>query len=156
MGARRDNRGRFTGGGGGAAGGGGDDHERQVRVIMGELQRVIERVTIKITLDCTANLIETTPVDTGWARANWIPGLNPPGTEPLGKPDAIGPASAAQAQGTAAVAAYTLQQGRIFISNNVPYILILNDGHSNQAPAGFIQRAIEKAVTRDIRGLGAF
>ena len=58
-----------------------------------------------------------------------------------------------QQQGIAEVATqYTLDQGSVFVSNNVPYILKLNDGHSQQAPAGFIQTAIHKAVTTDLEG----
>ena len=39
----------------------------------------------------------------------------------------------------------------MFVSNNVKYITRLNDGYSRQAPAGFVQSAIRKAVTQDIR-----
>ncbi len=35
--------------------------------------------------------------------------------------------------------------GRLFLSNNVPYISRLNDGSSGQAPAGFVQAAIARA-----------
>jgi formaldehyde-activating enzyme involved in methanogenesis len=43
------------------------------------------------------------------------------------------------------------------VSNNVPYINRLNEGHSAQAPAGFVQQAVAKAVadtTRDLAQLG--
>ena len=34
-----------------------------------ELERFVERLLVKITLDMVANLTEATPVDSGWARA---------------------------------------------------------------------------------------
>ncbi len=125
---------------------------RQVRSIVRALEDVAERVVQKITLDVTANLIETTPVDTGWARANWVPKIGAAVEDVVGKPNAIvrGP----QQSGIATVAfSYRLAQGAVFVSNNVPYILKLNDGHSKQAPAMFVERAIQKAVTKDILGL---
>jgi hypothetical protein len=35
---------------------------------------------------------------------------------------------------------------KIFISNNVPYAQRLNDGHSKQAPAGFVERAVQAGI----------
>lgn len=122
------------------------------------MEQLTERVVTKITLDVTANLIETTPVDTGWARANWVPAIGTPSTSDV---SGVQPttqmatsAVAMQQQAVATVATgYRLAMGRVFVSNNVPYILALNSGSSKQAPAGLVQRAIHKAVTSDLRGL---
>ena len=43
--------------------------------------------------------------------------------------------------------------GIIQVGNGVPYIGALNDGHSQQAPAGFVQRGINKALTIDLAGI---
>ena len=124
--------------------------------VIGLLDRFTERLITKIVLDVTANLIETTPVDTGWARANWVPNLSRPLIEDLSDVEPSSQAAAAKAaqqgQATATVATgYRLELGPVYISNNVPYIIFLNQGSSPQArPAGFVQRAIAKAVTRDI------
>ena len=130
----------------------------QVRAIVRALEQVTERVITKITLDTTANLVETTPVDTGWARANWVPAIGSPYVADLADVEATAQgaaqAGATQQAGIASVVSgYRLELGRVFVSNNVPYITRLNEGHSKQAPAGFVQRAIAKAVTQDIRGL---
>jgi hypothetical protein len=133
-------------------------NEDQIRTIIKALDRVSERTIIKITLDIVANLIETTPVDTGWARANWVPALGAPYVASL---DGIRPttqmatsAAGEQSSKLAGVAGgYRLEQGKVFISNNVPYILDLNAGSSSKAPVAFVQRAIVKAITQDIRGL---
>ena len=125
----------------------------QIRAIVRGLDRVTERLIIKITTDVTANLIETTPVDLGWARANWEPSIGAPVVKDLvGAERNVPSAAAEQSGGVAAVLSYRLRRGKVFISNNVPYILALNDGHSSQAPPGFVQRGIRKAVTVDIRG----
>lgn len=132
--------------------------DRQVKAIVRGLEQLTERAIKKITLDTTANLIETTPVDTGWARANWVPSIGLPiddnlsGVTPTAE---LASSAGARQQGALAgvAARYTLRMGSVFISNNVPYIVRLNEGSSTQAPAAFVQAAIRKAVTQDIRGL---
>lgn len=130
----------------------------QIRAIIKGLERLTERIVTKITLDVTANLIETTPVDTGWARGNWVPAIGAAFEADLAgitpTPQDAATAAAGQQNAIAGiVAGYKLSRGAVFVSNNVPYILRLNDGSSTQAPSGFVQRAIKKAVTQDIKGL---
>ena len=133
-------------------------NRKQVTAIVRDLERFAERLIVKITLDVTANLIEDTPVDTGWARANWVPSVGKRSRRPAqsfsGRTPsaAVQAAAAKQTAGTAQALGYKLERGRVFVSNNVDYILRLNDGYSRQAPAGFVQRGIRKAVTQDIRG----
>jgi hypothetical protein len=120
-----------------------------VLAVVRALEAVTSNVVKKITLDVTANLVETTPVDTGWARANWIPAISQPYRSTEGSPESV--SRAAQTTGQARVAtSYDIRQGSVFVSNNVPYIVRLNEGSSSQAPSGFIEAAITKAVTRDI------
>ncbi len=134
--------------------------DRQIKAVIQALNKLAERVVIKLTLDLTANLIETTPVDTGWARANWVPAIGEPIVRDLSNLEEadrlalVGSQVGEQGSATAKVAAsYKLERGKVFVSNNVPYILGLNEGTSAQAPAAFVQMAIAKAVTQDIRGL---
>jgi hypothetical protein len=90
-----------------------------------------------------------TPVDTGWARANWLPSIGNPITVPAGSRAAV--TAGPQASGVAEVASQkpeALIGKRVFIQNNVPYIQPLNFGHSKQAPSGFIQLAIGRALER--------
>lgn len=126
----------------------------QVRVITGLLREATEKVVTAISVNVTAELIENTPVDTGWARANWIPAIGTPFEEAVtGNPDpAIVPNQRGlQQSGLASViTGYSLSRGPVFVTNNVPYILSLNDGSSAQAPAAFVQAAIAAGVA----GLG--
>lgn len=133
--------------------------ELQIRAIVRGMTGVMERVVRKVTLDVTANLIETTPVDTGWARANWVPSISAPFIASLANaqrtPADVASASSQQSAGKAKVFGYKAHMGKVFVTNNVPYIIDLNMGTSRQATPGLVQRAIAKAVTLDIRGFKA-
>ncbi len=121
----------------------------QIRVIMGELDLFTADRVRALTLEITANLQETTPVALNWARANWIPSIGSPSAiAQSGSPDrgAVQMALGRQSAGIGQIANYRLTQGSTFVSNNAPYIRRLNDGSSKQAPAGFVQAAINKAV----------
>tara|TARA_R110000737_G_scaffold47134_4_gene67060 strand:+ start:19009 stop:19416 length:408 start_codon:yes stop_codon:yes gene_type:complete len=127
--------------------------ERQIQIIINALDGVAEQIVKSVVLDVVANLVKApkeggTPVKTGWARANWIARIGSPGTEPVGDPESVGSAKGAQNAALGSVLSYKLVSGPVFISNNVPYILRLNEGSSQQAPAGFVQRAIQLAVTQ--------
>lgn len=115
------------------------------------LEKFTEKQIKVIAIDLTANLIEDTPRDTSWARTNWIPSIR---TATKFQGDFLDPddgdiaaARRASEQGVALIAStYTLSKGKVFVSNNVPYITRLNDGSSTQAPAGFVQVAIARAL----------
>ena len=114
------------------------------------------RVVRTIALDITANLQESNPVDTGFSRANWVPRIGVPfegtaGTRGQAEDGIID--SGPQQAGVAEVAGYQLDQGTVFISNNVEYVEELDMGSSAQAPEGFVRQSIEKALFQDIRRL---
>lgn len=130
----------------------------QIRTILRQLERLGERSVRRISLDITSNLIESTPVDTGWARANWIPSVTTPeeGTDGTRAAAEAGNVSTGkQTAGQVKLGLYQLAQGQVFVANNVPYILRLNDGSSSKAPAGFVEAAIKKAVTQDLLGIAS-
>lgn len=119
---------------------------KQSDALVENLNKVIAKAVIALTLQFDSNLRRQpsaggTPVDTGHARANWVPSVGAPYTA-----EASG-ASAHEA-GVAAVISYKLSDGPLFVSNNAPYIGLLNIGSSKQAPAGFIEMAIDEAVAK--------
>lgn len=126
----------------------------QIRRIIGRLDDVTASIVSSLAVNITAELIERTPVDTGWARANWVPAIGAPSlagagdlsrqARQAGAPSAGGRQSAAV--GVVATSYRDIRQGPVFISNNVPYIPRLNDGSSSQAPAGFVQDAIVAGI----------
>lgn len=116
---------------------------------MADLDRHTSELVQQLASEVHANLVEATPIDIGWARANWVPSVGAPVvTQPITAPESsdvqiqLGRVSAAQAQ----ILTYSIADGPVFIANNVPYIRRLDDGWSSQAPAGFVKAAIEQAV----------
>lgn len=117
---------------------------------MRQLVSVAEQIIKKVAFDIQANLVRAasqggTPVDTGWARANWLVNVGTPFLSPIGEYTGR-KTTVAPNTGLASIATYKLGP-KVFISNNVPYITFLNDGTSKQAPKGFVQAAIKRAVT---------
>lgn len=133
------------------------DRERVVRA----LERAGERAVVKVVLDLHSNLIAApqeggTPIDTGWASANWIPETRRPtrfNGSRSGSPDAgaVAFARSEQQRGLASVLQFRLSDGVVFVSNGTDYIGILNDSHP--VSAGFVDRGVAKALRVDLRGL---
>lgn len=112
--------------------------------IAARLTSHVEKSAKALVLAITANLIKATPVDTGWARANWVPSIGEPVVAAVGAREAV--SSAEQQAGQAQVLSYKLAGGVLYVSNNVPYIRFLNYGSSSQQPAGFVEVAIARAL----------
>lgn len=116
------------------------------------LESLIERAAKALILEINRELRKKgtgTPVDTGHARASWIPAVGAPNlVEPVGNDSSIASA------GTAQVMAYKLAQGTLYLSNVAPYIRRLNEGSSQQAPAMFVERAVATAMQKIKAKLG--
>lgn len=129
---------------------------RQLRIISDGIDKSVADGVKKVTLAVTAAVTEATPVDTGWARANWVPSLSPIVVKAGELSDQerrsrAGGQAAAQAAAVAAIAvSYNIGQGAVYISNGVEYIAKLNSGSSKQAPVNFVQKSIVAGV-RSIR-----
>jgi len=137
---------------------GGNDGRRPVETVQ-ELDALLVRATThaarRVILLGYQAISSETPVDLGTARSRWIvsvgaPMLDPP--EVAGLSDDEVRALAAKtyarnqtrAQGVAAK--YRIEQGSAYIANATPWIVPLNEGSSSQAPAKFVERALETAV----------
>jgi hypothetical protein len=84
--------------------------------IMQSIERTVLAVNNKIAADAFANIVRATPVDTGRARAGWT----------------FTPATSAYSTAT--------------IANNVDYVIYLNQGSSQQAPARFVELGMQAAA----------
>jgi hypothetical protein len=125
---------------------------RQAAVIT---EQNVNQVMRRCALVIDGAVVLATPVDTGRARSNWVVGLNlpPTGTIPAYSP---GKGRSTEAANTAAAIAHGNQQidafrgmrttSSIYIGNNLDYIGKLNNGHSKQAPAGFVETAVLQGV----------
>lgn len=120
---------------------------RQFEVRMKKLGSNVEtnadKLMRKVALSVDSTLVSATPVDTGRARSNWVAELGGPAafTNP--------PMSADEAMADAKAVIEQYKGGTdIHLTNNLPYIGALNDGHSAQAPAGFVQTAVLDGVAQ--------
>ena len=98
-----------------------NDLIRKAAMFRKEQEQLIHDVTTKVTLDLGKGLKEQSPVDEGDFRDAWD-------IEEPAKPG---------------------DSGRV--TNNSPYAIPLANGHSGQAPAGWVENECE-AVARQFRG----
>ena len=103
-------------------------------------------VVRKLTLDIFGDLLASSPVDTGRFRANWVVSVSQPARRILWAMSNIGKQMQVQLDLAAKRVAQTDGSEVIWITNNLPYAVPLNEGWSKQAPAGFVQMAILKNV----------
>ena len=134
-----------------------DQFSRRMFFRASNLPGAVNVIVKRVVLAADQVLVTSTPVDTGTARSNWQVSVGSPveetidayvpitpGTDP-GKLSETGNAQAAINQGQIAVA--NRQSGQtVFITNNLSYIEALNRGSSAQAPAMFVEAAVEAAV----------
>ncbi|RPJ39861.1 MAG: hypothetical protein EHM35_01250 [Planctomycetaceae bacterium] len=121
------------------------------KVVMGEIEGLIQK--IGTALD--AEVVVATPVKTGQTMGSWIASLGNPAAivvPGLGTPDRSANAAEASARAIKQ-ASNTIRRFRlgtfansIWIANDTPYLPLLNSGSSRQAPAGFIELAIQRVL----------
>lgn len=84
-------------------------------------------------------IIDGTPIKTGWARGNWQTSVGEAMTNVL----PVRPASEAKTE-LAAIADEALADQTLVLANNAPHIVRLEYGWSAQAPEGMFRLAILK------------
>ena len=111
-----------------------------IRSFRGKVKSRVGAVVRLTALDIFNRVTKKTPVDTGRARAGW--------NLAIGHADLSVPP-----EGQENYPAPTPKLGRIeagdtvVLSDNVPYIGELENGHSKQAPAGMVRLSIEETKT---------
>lgn len=108
---------------------------------------VPEKVSIlhrKVVMQALTGVVLKTPVDTGRARGNWQVSIGQPINEVFEGTDKIGNATIERGFSIASnIAPYEI----VYISNNIYYIIYLENGSSDQAPAGMVALTIEELKT---------
>jgi hypothetical protein len=137
----------------------------QIDFIVADLDQYTRGEVIALALNVNANLRDSpprgTPIDTGWASANWVPSIGQPFEDKAA--GAVRDPTPAQVmargqlaeQGVNETLSWRNNDGPLFSTNNVPYIGRLNDGWSGQSPAGFVQAAMERAIRQTYSRAGA-
>lgn len=110
-----------------------------------------DKIARAATLDFFSGTIKSTPVKDGRARGSWTTGV---GVEPVESPDRIDPSGSAAIAEVVAKTPHGAGQETYMISN-LPYIEKLENGHSQQAPAGMVrinlarvQRIVKAAIAK--------
>lgn len=101
----------------------------------------IRLATKRIAFELLGRIATYTPRDTGRASASWMLAAGTSANlevEPEGKYDEDHASN--KAEGVVAANAYV-------ISNNLPYIVALEEGHSRQRPSGFVRLAVADVRT---------
>lgn len=105
-----------------------------------DVEPAVDDTLRKVALVANQTLIMATPVKTGRARSNWQVSIDTEIDAELDSTDAQG----AIRRNEGVIKGY--RNGEIIVQNNVSYIGKLNDGWSAQAPAGFVERALQAAA----------
>lgn len=130
-----------------------------------ELPKKLMEVQKKIVLMALRRVVEMTPVDTGRARGGWLVSINKPSSEKVEDFKEVQPeerliineleggrkeapllnktGDEVVKKGLAVLAGLRPMQV-VWISNNVDYIEFLEEGHSQQAPAGMVAITVAK------------
>ena len=113
-----------------------------------EIKTAASMAAVFASTTIVKDLTNNTPVDTTKALSNWIVSLGSPATGEIGphSPGFAGHTKTPSALQTYSAAVAILAKKKpgqvIYITNNVDYVKLLNEGSSKQQPAGFVQRAV--------------
>jgi hypothetical protein len=105
------------------------------------ISKIVDVKSRDFLIDTWTDLVNTTPVASGKARASWKISPGSPFTKELPKGDYGYPS-------TPDLSRYTRNWTKWYIANTAPYIQRLNDGYSQQAPVGFIELALQKNLVK--------
>jgi hypothetical protein len=112
------------------------------------INKAASDIAVKVAETIVADLAFHTPVDTSKALSNWRVSLNTPISGNIGPhyPGKFGSSQKLSAQETIAEARLILKVKlpgeKIYITNNLPYIQLLNDGTHSKQPGAFVERAL--------------
>jgi hypothetical protein len=115
--------------------------EDQLRAFQVKTERKLTQVGRKVALELFRRVIYKTPVDSGRARANWQVTIGAQASGTVEFDDTNGGATMSRA--TAASAGFKAGD-TIYLTNNLPYIRRLEEGYSQQAPAGMVALTVQE------------
>lgn len=104
--------------------------------------RDIDNIHREILDDVAHRLVHGSPVDTGHFKGNWQFGI---GYVPLDEIDVLDRDGVATLNKLLRLIRMAKAGGNVYFSNNVPYSLALEYGHSKQAPMGMVRITVTDA-----------
>lgn len=100
----------------------------------------IDDLVHEVSMYAIQNIVNSSPVDTGRFRSNWIPSVNSPN---LVVTDQIKSAAQVISEADAVLSAQD-KLPIVYIQNNLPYANRLENGWSKQAPSGMVAVTMAK------------
>ena len=97
----------------------------------------------KIAMDLLRKIVKYTPVDTGRARGNWQVTIAAPAEGEVKKEKNRGPVNA---RGRAVLNGLDKPFQIVYLTNNVPYIVNLENGHSQNSPNGMVRLSMSEVL----------
>ena len=123
-----------------------ESERRQIAAIERELRGVVETAVKTVARGVLLEVSKNTPVDTGATAASWRAHPRPAGPVVKRSQRAVAAAKAAQTASAVQLSGYKLEAGPVHVGSAQPGIEKLDAGSSTKEPAGFVHRAIRKAV----------
>lgn len=115
----------------------------QVSEFVEKAKGAIQATEREIIIEIGNSVITMSPVDTGRFRNNWNFSINTPD---LSTTEEVDP-SGAKATARLVDGAIEFQAGQTaYITNNLPYAIPLEYGHSDQAPEGMVRITIARFI----------
>lgn len=121
-----------------------DGFSKRIKDIAQSITTNVDKEVIQAGILVQQAVILATPVDTGRARGNWLASLGLPIESPSEREDQSGHVTVSE--NNSIITGRKTGQN-IYITNNLPYINKLNNGYSAQAPAMFVEKASQVAIT---------
>lgn len=121
--------------------------EQQIAAFVKKAKKRTAEESAKVYRDLFAGITSKTPVRTGHARDSWRIGIgsidSSTAPEGAGEPEAL-------SQQYAKLFGLTMEQisRGVHITNAVPYVALLEHGHSQQAPAGMVAVTIAEVKAK--------
>jgi len=113
--------------------------------IVNRVNKRIDTVIRKSTIELFGSVIKMTPVDTGRAKGNWQCSIGSPITSETDRLDSAKLDSTNGSVAYADVVKTVKGTGNVvWLSNNVPYIQRLEYGSSKQAPSGMVRLSVQR------------
>lgn len=115
--------------------------EGQLKAFRKKTERKFELLLRKVALDAFSEVIDMSPVDSGRFRGNWQAAV---GSAPTGTVEAVDPEGTMVKAKVAGATSGVKPGDVIYMVNNLPYARRLEDGYSQQAPAGMVRLTVQK------------
>lgn len=135
-----------------------EDFPFRMQKRISQLNRGLTVLVRNVVMAADRTCVETTPVDTGEARSNWIVSVGAPdeSVRPAYIPypkysgpalEETGNAAAAIAQGGIALNGFDITaKDTVYIQNNLPYIGKLNDGTQSKQSANMLEQGAQAGI----------